>query len=205
MELLVTIAIIAVLATLAVAAAQSVIGKSRSAKCSNFMRQLGAATMLYAGDNDNTLPSTIHQRQSQVKSWTITLQKYASGKLAFRCPDDRNEKRGYTYVLNDFLTPNPGGATDINFTRLSSLERPTQTLLFGEATEAYADDHFHFAVYRGRPIPMNVFEGDVATRRHQGDANYVFADGHMETLSRDKVKERLETPRSRFVDPTYED
>jgi len=202
-ELLVVVAVIAVLAGLLAPAAIRISEESRATKCSGFLRQLGTAAMLYAADHEMSLPVTVHQRRQGGVSWTRTLQEYASGTLTFRCPDDPHSTRAYSYVLNDFLTPNPAGAPDLDFSRLSRIERPSQTFVFAEADAGYANsDHFHFSEYAGRAVPAPVFAAQVAVERHGGSANYVFADGHMETLPWSDVRIRLETPGSRFVDPS---
>jgi prepilin-type processing-associated H-X9-DG protein len=153
-----------------------------------------------------TLPATTHQRRQRLKSWAITLQEYAGGKINFRCPDDPEKKRPYTYLINDFLTPNPSGAPDLNFSKLPALERPGSTLLFAEAHPEYLNsDHFHFSDYRGRPVPEEAFAKQVAVKAHADGANYVFADGHVETLSWKQVREFLRTPGRKFVDPTFEE
>jgi prepilin-type N-terminal cleavage/methylation domain-containing protein/prepilin-type processing-associated H-X9-DG protein len=205
-ELLVVLAIIVTLATLTISVVGRITAQSRTTKCANFMRQLGSAAILYAGDHEMTLPFTVHQRRQGEKSWTITLQEYANGKATFRCPDDEDKKRPYTYVINDFLTPNPAGAPELDFSRLARLERPAATFLFAEASPAYAkSDHFHFTGYQGTPLPPGVFKDQIAVERHAGSANYVFADGHMETLSWEHVRKLLATPGVRLVDPTMEE
>ncbi len=205
LELLVVIAIIAVLAGLIMPVLGRVQSSARAAQCLSQIKQLAAAARQYANDNDMTLPVSVHQRRSGVKSWTQTLQEYASGKVVFRCPADEDKTRAYTYVINDFLTPNPAGAPDLDFSRLSRLERPAETVLFAEASAQYKNtDHFHFASYRGRQMPPEALEKEVAVERHAGSANYAFADGHVETLPWRRVQELLRTPGSRFVDPTAE-
>ena len=204
-ELLVVVAIIAVLAGLILPVVGRIQEQSRGTKCTNFLRQLGTAAMLYANDHDLTLPVTVHQRSAGGKSWSITLQAYAGGKVTFRCPCDENPQRAYTYVINDFLTPNPAGAPDLDFSKLARLERPAQTILFGEASSAYANtDHFHFSDYRGQLMPAAVFAEQVAVERHGGSANYFYADGHLETLRWAEVQGRLGKSGSRLVDPTAE-
>ncbi len=204
-ELLVVTMIIAVLAALLVPVIGRIMAQARTTECANFMRQLGTAARLYANDHEMTLPVTVHQRRSGGKSWSLTLQEYASGKVTFRCPRDEDANRAYTYVLNDFLTPNPAGAEDLDFSKLSRLDRPAQTLLFAEAAQSYTNaDHFHFADYRGQRMPARIFQDQVAVERHGGSANYVFADAHMETLSWEQVQDRLRTPGCRLVDPTIE-
>lgn len=202
-ELLVVLVIIAVLAALLLPALGNAQNQARATQCLNQLRQIGTAARLFANDHEQTLPVTVHQREEGGKSWTLSLQPYASGKITFRCPRDEHETRGYTYVLNDFLTPNPAGAPQLNFSVLSALERPSGTVLFAEAAKNYTSaDHFHFTTYAGRKIPPPIVSGQVAVERHAGQANYVFADGHVETLSWVRVQERLRTPGDRLLDPT---
>ncbi len=202
-ELLVVIAIIATLAAVLLPVASRVQDEARATKCLSQLRQLGTAARLFANDNDMTLPVTSHQRAQGGKSWTLTLQDYSGGKIIFRCPSDENKTRTYTYVINDFLTPNPAGATDLDYSRISRLEHPAQTFLFGEASQSYTgSDHFHFADYRGQEISGVVFADQVAAQRHGGSANYVFADCHVEKLTWEQLIKRLGDPLSRFVDPT---
>lgn len=204
-ELLVVLATTGVLLAIASASWSEIVGRARATQCLAHLRVIGTATMSYASDNDMTLPATSHQRRSGLQSWTLSLQPYAGGKLSFRCPADEDPTRPYSYVLNDFLTPNPSGARDLDFSRLNRLNRPGSTILFAEAVRDLNSDHFHFATYRGQATPADVFAGEVAVERHRGGANYLFADGHVENLSWIQVRERLAEPRSRFVDPTGQD
>ena len=205
-ELLVVIAIIAVLAGLLFPVIGRVSEQGRSTKCSNFMRQLGTAALLYAGEHNMSLPVTTHQRRQGGKSWSITLQEYAGGKITFRCPCDENATRAYTYLINDFLTPNPAGAPESDYSNLVRIEHPRETFLFAEASQNYTNsDHFHFSDYSGQEIPPEMFSEQVAVKRHDGNANYVFADAHVETLNWDRAQVRLKTSGDRFVDPTSEE
>jgi prepilin-type N-terminal cleavage/methylation domain-containing protein/prepilin-type processing-associated H-X9-DG protein len=204
-ELLVVIAIIAVLAGLMFPLITRMQQQARATQCLNQLRQLGTAARLYANDNDQTLPVTTHQRRQGGKSWSITLQEYAGGKIVFRCPADEHQTRAYSYVINDFLTPNPAGAPDLDFSKLSRLERPRETVLFAEASQGYASaDHFHFSNYRGQKVPLEIFKEQIAVRRHSGGSNYVFADAHVESLTWEQLMERSNVPGSRIVDPTAE-
>jgi prepilin-type N-terminal cleavage/methylation domain-containing protein/prepilin-type processing-associated H-X9-DG protein len=204
-ELLVAIGIIAVLAALLLPMIVTMQAKARSTRCMSQLRQLGTAARLYANDNDMNLPVTVHQRRTGVKSWTISLQQYAGGTAVFRCPCDEDETRQYSYVMNDFLTPNPAGAIDLNFSKLTRLEHPAQTFLYAEASQGYTGaDHFHFTDYHGAAIPMEVFADQIAVKRHAGASHYVFADLHVETLTAEQAQALLGKIGSRFVDPTVE-
>lgn len=205
LELLVVITIIAVLAGLSVAASNQVLVYARGTKCLGNVRELTRAALLFAGDNNMSLPVTSHQRRQGGKSWTLSLQEYAGGKIVFRCPTDENTKRQYTYMINDLLTPNPAGAPSYNYFSLTLLTSPANTVLFTEASKDYDNaDHFHFSDYAGQAMPPEVFSDMVGVERHGGKANYAFADGHVEMLPFAEVKKRLATPGSKFFDPAAE-
>ena len=202
-ELLVVIAIIAALAGVAIPLGRNMFTRSHAVECGQNLRQIGMATMMYAGDNNMTLPTTTHQRSMGGKSWTLTLQPYAAGTITFKCHKDPNIARGYTYAMNDFLTPNPSGASGLNFSILAKIDIPQATILFAEAAPSYSSvDHFHFTKYYGGQIPPDVFESQVAVKMHGEKGNYLFADGHVETLSWSETKARLAAAGSRFVDPS---
>lgn len=202
-ELLVVITIIVGLTAVSVPISRSFIERGHERKCAANLRQIGVATMLYAADNQMTLPVTSHQRRKGGKSWTLTLQPYASGTITFKCPRDPVSERPYTYVINDFLTPNPAGAPELNYSILAKIDRPESTVMFAEASEIYQNsDHFHFAEFHGGAVPDSVFEAQVNTDAHSGRANYLFADGHIETLTRQAALDRLNAGGSTFIDPT---
>jgi prepilin-type N-terminal cleavage/methylation domain-containing protein/prepilin-type processing-associated H-X9-DG protein len=203
LEMLVSVSLIAVLAAFLAPMGGRALDRARGVKCANALRQLGLATLLYARDNEMTLPATSHQRSAGGKSWTVTLQEYAGGTVSFRCPCDENSTRPYSYILNDFLTPHPAGAPDLDFSRLTCLRQPGATVLFGEAAPSYTgSDHFHFSEYVGQPIPPDFFSSQVAVTRHGDSANYVFADGHGETLTWAQVQQILQARVTPFIDPT---
>jgi prepilin-type processing-associated H-X9-DG protein/prepilin-type N-terminal cleavage/methylation domain-containing protein len=205
LELLVVIAIVATLAALLFPSLSRTLERGRTAKCCNFMQQIGAAVIRYAGENESRLPASSHQRRSGMRSWTITLQPYAAGTLCFRCPCEEDPARAYSYALNDFLTPNPAGAPELDVARLSRLDHPRETILFAEAAKENANtDHLHLSVYLGRQIPPEIFAQQVSVLRHGGQANYLFADAHVETLTWEQAQVRLREPGNRFVDPTQQ-
>jgi prepilin-type processing-associated H-X9-DG protein len=200
MEVLVVVAILVAATSIAVPVTRALTTRSHAVNCAANLRQIGLAAMMYAGDNQMTLPSTSHQRGG--RSWTMTLQPYASGTITFKCAQDPHQRRSYTYAINDFLTPYPAGADHLNYSLLARIDRPEATFMFAEAVPAHGSDHFHFAPYAGGRIPPAVFDHQVAVRSHAGNANYLFADGHVETLSWRETRARLAADGSRFVDPS---
>jgi prepilin-type N-terminal cleavage/methylation domain-containing protein/prepilin-type processing-associated H-X9-DG protein len=204
LEVLVVVAIIVALAGISVPISRSIMQSARERNCASNLRQIGVASMLYASDNQMTLPVTSHQRRHGGKSWTLTLQPYASGTITFKCPKDPVKTRGHTYVINDFLTPHPAGAPELNYSILARISRPEAVMMFAEASETYQNtDHFHFSEFHGGAVPDSVFESQVNTGAHSEKANYLFADGHMESLFRADALAKLKAANSAFIDPSH--
>jgi prepilin-type N-terminal cleavage/methylation domain-containing protein/prepilin-type processing-associated H-X9-DG protein len=196
-ELLVVVAIIAILASLLLPAVAGAKARAHATTCKANLKQIGFGVAMYAGDNNDSLPRSAHQSAS----WIGKLQPYGVTNV-YRCPVDTNTARRTSFALNDFLTPRPFGARELDFSRLSSLPGPSDTFHFAETRGDFeGSDHFHFADAVSGGYSTNSFAGQVDVLRHRGSANYLFADSHVEGLKWTWVSSQLGRPRSRFVRP----
>jgi prepilin-type N-terminal cleavage/methylation domain-containing protein/prepilin-type processing-associated H-X9-DG protein len=196
-ELLVVVAIISILAAMLLPALARARGRAQTAKCLSNLRQLGIGCVLYEGDNGDRLPETSHQ----AASWIGKLAVYGLTNI-YRCPLDTNRLRIASYAVNDFLTPNPFGAPQLDFSRLSAIPAPSETLHATETTGDYgSSDHFHFADAASGGFTPRSFAGDVAVVRHDLRANYLYADSHVGGESWTRVRVLLGPPITRFVRP----
>jgi len=195
-ELLVVIAIIAVLASIGVAALESTQARSAGAVCAGNLRQLGAALHLYGVDNGGAFPRSFHSAGAHREpGWIASIAPYLSGPepnsksgigKIFRCPADTNPDRGAaSYGLNVCFELTPDGddyfGAPASWRTGASVTAPGRTILLGEVRSAaggMAADHFMSHQWSSAGAAKNA----VAHDRHTGRSNYLFVDGHVESL-----------------------
>lgn len=199
-ELSLVVSIIFILAALGLPISRAVLEKGNATKCLGNLRNIGLAAMAYAADNSMKLPMTSHK--GAANQWAVTLQPYASDSIKFKCPSDPAKSRERSFAINDMLTPNPCQAEFLDFSYLSKIDRPSETIYFGESAKDFYTDHFHFSEFYGDQVPPEAFEELIDVKRHGGTSNYLFTDGHAEQLSWEQIKKRLENPKDRLTDPT---
>lgn len=197
LELLVVIVIVAVLFTLGVNVAYGAMARAHSTKCLSNLRQVGVAIQLYTGDNGGRLPDTGHVRAEDGTSlsWTNTLSAYLSTNFIGRCPANKDSVMPVTYGWNDQLTATDG--TGISVMRCRA---PASTLAVAETADTYTSEHFHFGATRSR-MTFNQFKSSVGVDRHEKTANYLFVDGHAESLSTTDIRTRLNSTDTIFLQP----
>jgi prepilin-type N-terminal cleavage/methylation domain-containing protein/prepilin-type processing-associated H-X9-DG protein len=192
-ELLVVVAIVAVLASLAYAGAGSMIGKGHATKCLSNMRQIGAAMQMFVGDNDGRLPGTSHG-----VSWTNSLGAYLGTNFIGKCPAVPEHRARVSYGWNDSLADSRGKGI-----KVAMCQTPGATIASAELATNQSSEHFHFAGGRGGAarVTPNQFEAAVNVEVHNGSANYLFVDGHTESLAWTEVQRRLRQPGTTFLVP----
>lgn len=196
-ELLIVIAIIAILAAMLLPILARAKQKAKASQCLSNLKQIGVGCSLYELDNQDSLPETSHQ----TASWIGKLALYGLTNV-YICPLDTNHMRNASYAINDFLTPNPFGAPQLDFSKLTRIPAPSETLHLAESWGNYiGSDHFHFADAQSGGFTPKSFESQVAATIHQGSANYLFADSHVQRLVWPRVMPLLTPAVTRFVRP----
>ena len=194
-ELLIVIAIIAVLAAILFPVFLSARKRAYRTACAANLKQIGLAVMLYADDNDEKLmpghplpiPDPVTGNDSA--GWAGASNVYAHAPRVFVCPTDSGTAQSVggetffplTYFFNVNLSASrtPGGLP------LSELTAPSATVLVTETTGGFAT----------QPAPLNdpnESESGMANRflsvdgpaanRHDGGRNFLLADGHVRWL-----------------------
>lgn len=196
-ELLVSAVLTVLLAAIIAPALSRRIERAQSAACISNIARLGAAVAMYAQENNDRLPGCQHS----MPSWTTTLNSFCATNVML-CPADPARSAGFSSAVNDFFTPHPFGSRHLNYSRLSGIPAPHETILFAERSPDYARfDHFHFADEKDNGYSAPSFREQVDVERHGSGANYLFPDGHVETLDWSTVVRPRLAGRSRFVHP----
>ena len=105
-ELLVVIAVMAILAGLAYPAYQRSVAGGKAVACLSNLRQLGAGLNAYLSDNNMTMPTLQLGRDSTRQDVPVidnTLDKYVTDKRLFACPADNKNfaaTTGTSYCWN---------------------------------------------------------------------------------------------------------
>jgi len=210
-ELLIVIAIVAILTAIVIPTVSTLRSSARSAECLGNLRQLGSAFLLYAQDHRGSLPATTGKYNDTGTatggSWSIALMKeigmafpHLNQENPFLCPaasttyPEGNAKR--TYAMNwENLPTDPSFAASRGWeqpTKLAQHSAPARTVLLidsksgGDPATGDGYDQFQLSTLDAR-----------ADWRHDNAINTLFVDGHAERIPVSE-KARLQESIQRF-------
>lgn len=207
-ELLLVIAILAILAGLLLPALAKAKIRTRQAACASNLHQIGLALTMYADDAGGWLPETTHGTANTNRSWIFTLSPYLGSVDAVRiCPADprgRERVKAYSssYILNEYTSVDrldPFGGVLETYRNLDRLRRPTDTITVFIGAESLSpsvfQDHTHSRNwYKGWATVVLDIEPDrhrtgaTNVTRTRGVANYLYADSRVQALKAETVK-----------------
>jgi prepilin-type N-terminal cleavage/methylation domain-containing protein/prepilin-type processing-associated H-X9-DG protein len=195
-ELLVVVAVIAILAAILFPVFARAREKARQTKCLSNLRQVGLALRMYVDDYDGLYPTVLAEDTSPdtpgafdlnaVADWTEMIADHLKDKQIQRCPSDLAPAAGFesSYALNAWF--------EYHLTQ-NDVTHQSDTILLAERlnnaeTEKHSE-HFVWWLWQGKtwppaatPDPTQAASQELALIRHNGQSNYMFADGHLKSL-----------------------
>ena len=202
-ELLIVIAIIAILAAILFPTFAKVRENARRAACQSNLKQLALAFTQYTQDNDERMPGATDGGNGGAGvsgGWMFfktfngtpapgafdpaqgSLYPYVKSRAVYVCPDDSpGQSAGDSYAINSCVTdthtglqPNPGRA-------LAAFDAPASFALLAE--EAYSSgsplDGLDSGTSTDDGILWYASATNVLSTRHNGGSDVAFLDGHV--------------------------
>lgn len=190
-ELLVTIGIIALLASLLLPMARTWNAGAQTVACSGNLRQMFLYLDAYARENNGVYPAVSDAATGN--SWWLTLQNFIGTpdqvvgirkKTVFLCPASLrtypNQTARRTYGMNCEGLKNTQGALDWRTPiRPISQSKLSRTLFIADTCNGPANNGDGIQYFRAASSPL---AADVIEGRHSGRANALFLDGHVESV-----------------------
>jgi prepilin-type N-terminal cleavage/methylation domain-containing protein len=203
-ELLIVIAIIAILAALLMPALSGAKSKSQRADCANHLQQLGLAVQMYTPDNDGKLPENFPLAANTTNTWVAgnmtdlrdstnqilirqgKLFPYANQVPLYRCPADPSRTNGVSrvrsYSMNGWVGSRymegtyhqEGYRTFVRDSEIAGAGAARLWMIVDEHEASIDDAWFLVTMDDSKP-----FASFPATRHDRG-YGLNFADGHVE-------------------------
>lgn len=210
-ELLTSIAVISILASIIISAVGSAREAGDKAKCAANLRQLGTATLLYCNDHRGQFPMTTHDtgRNQETgvydQSWVYTLAPYVGNVDDIRIsPGDpmaeqRREQRASSYLLNDYIAVvkkdfdflTASFIVEEDLTNIMSLPNPADTVIVFTCADnlpvSIDREHTHARDW----VSFADASTEIQPDRYKGGANYLYADGHVAFLTASELEAKF--------------
>ena len=218
-ELLVVIAMIAILAGVLLPALNRVREKARAIACTGNVRQLVMARNLYADANSGIIPALLEGKNIYVHTSTgtywhelLTGEGYLPNTNILACPAETPHKfvnfakRAYSY---GGIVSNTSGGTisgtfrfenDSSYILTKQISKPSSYIMVGDSISPHQD---YWSVFNGPTQFANMFlhgsSRSLPHLRHTQRANLGFMDGH---CSASNGQDIVENARNMYIKET---
>lgn len=211
-ELLIVIAIIAILASMLLPALNRARGKGQQIFCANNIRQLGLATINYTSDYEGYLPPRYPNPVGGPRSWNDILQKngYVQYKW-FTCPT-MTQKTSWPlyphYGINTSLYSLSKNNSNYSNTVSYKLDRASRASKKMFIMDSYRNESSGTANLNSGFFDVNFINAYVTNTfygrpagRHMKICNVLFLDGHAEAVVVKNIMNPYTTPMFNYTDP----
>lgn len=206
MEVVMAVAVIAILAAIVFAVSSAVIERSRNVDCTSKLRAIGIGLNLFVAEKGYYMGANT----SGGRPWHEALEPYMGGGEAgpdtdtvsdwLQCPV-RNQIAGepvigygYNYLGFGHHPPESGRWDDVGADYMKTywhvtparIENPAGVIVVGDNHDPGQGDN------RIDRLLYNTLSGSAFSSRHRGGANYLFADCHVRWMTPAELAEELQ-------------
>jgi heavy metal sensor kinase len=193
-ELLIVMAVMAVVAGLLMPVFGRARETARQTTCASHLRQIGMALRLYVDDHDGRYPvtptevgTTLDDEENEgVHDWEDEIERLFRPPQLFRCPSDPSPSEFFptSYTLNGaFATGLPESEISFPAATIVVADR-RNTLANRDQPAVFEWRRWQPGVWPPQPLPdpTPAAAQELALDRHAGRLNLLFADGHVRAL-----------------------
>ncbi len=182
-ELLVVIAIIAILAAILFPVFARAREKARQTSCLNNCKQMGVAALMYSQDYDERIIAAYSDLRpyglrcdlfnTVLVYWPALMYPYVKNLHIFVCPSkpEGSFARWLSYGCNGWVVRSARNAF-----KLPQIKYPAETVMFADSDWTGRPDYGWSNSYNFQHSSWHC--SSFVPARHNGGANYTFADGH---------------------------
>lgn len=200
-ELMVVIAIIAILAGMLLPVVSKARGAAKQSCCINNSRQIHLAVGNYISDYDDTIPyvsTGSYIPPSTVSYWSENFQDYIKNTNILQCPGITRKKyttsssghplcdygRNYTHLATSPAHTQAGSQV----VKLRAIQHPAEVLEFVDSIANHATHDDTWLVYCPKEAATTTTKMKNVDVRHGNRANVAFWDGHVEALTWSEIQ-----------------